>query len=315
MARRFDVLCVGLQVIDLLVTGADCGVFDRETTNVENIELLLGGDALNQAITLSALGARTGLMGAVGSDPLGDVLLNRLAAHPITVLDRRIDAKTGISVVLCRPDGERHFVLQTGHNERFCYEHIDEQAVRDAGIVSIGSCMGMKAMDVADTLRLLELAASAGATTAMDFKITRAEYDMPKVHECIRRADYLLPSKDDAATLTGEKRDPKRMAEGMRDLGARNVILKLGERGCYVAADGVEMQSLPARAAAWTPPVRATASWRPSSTASAGAGTLKPARALPMRRAPSPWSRGAQTARCAARRRCACAWRRCAEHR
>lgn len=173
--------------------------------------------------------------------PWGDVLLNRLAAHPITVLDRRIDAKTGISVVLCRPDGERHFVLQTGHNERFCYEHIDEQAVRDAGIVSIGSCMGMKAMDVADTLRLLELAASAGATTAMDFKITRAEYDMPKVHECIRRADYLLPSEDDAATLTGEKRDPKRMAEGMRDLGARNVILKLGERGCYVAADGVEM--------------------------------------------------------------------------
>lgn len=242
MARRFDVLCVGLQVIDLLVTGADRCVFDQETTNVENIELLLGGDALNQAITLSALGAKTGLMGAVGNDALGDVLMNRLAAYPIEVLNRRIDAKTGISIVLCRTDGERHFVLQTGHNERFCYEHIDEQAVRDAGVVSIGSCMGMKAMDGADTLRLLELASSAGATTAMDFKITHGDYDMPRVYECIRTADYLLPSEGDAAKLTGEKHDPKRMVEGLRDLGARNLILKLGDRGCYVAADGVEMQ-------------------------------------------------------------------------
>lgn len=241
MARRFDVLCVGLQVIDLLVTGADRGVFDRETTNVENIEILLGGDALNQAIVLSALGAKTGLMGAVGKDALGDVLMDRLATYPITVLNRRIDAKTGISIVLCRTDGERHFVLQTGHNEQFCYEHIDEQAVRDADIVSIGSCMGMKAMDGADTLRLLELASSAGAMTAMDFKITHGDYDMPKVYACIRKADYLLPSEGDVVKLTGERDDPKRMVEGMRDLGARNLILKLGDRGCYVAADGVDM--------------------------------------------------------------------------
>lgn len=242
MSRRFEVLTVGLQVIDLLVTGADAQVFERETTNVENIQLLLGGDALNQAVTLSLLGAKTALMGAVGNDSLGDVLLNRLASYPITVLNRRIDAKTGISVVLCRPDGERHFVLQTGHNEHLCYAHIDEQAVRDADILSVGSCMSLKALDGADTVRLLDLAASAGTMTAMDFKMSRTDYDMPPILESIRRADYLLPSEADAARLTGEAEDPRRMAQGMHDLGARNVILKLGGRGCYVSADGLEMQ-------------------------------------------------------------------------
>ncbi|MBQ8507109.1 MAG: carbohydrate kinase family protein [Clostridia bacterium] len=240
MAFRYDLLCVGLQVIDLLVTGADASIFERETTNVGNIQLLLGGDALNQAVTASMLGARTALMGSVGNDHLGEVLLSQLGNYPISVFDRKIDAKTGISVVLCRPDGERHFVLQTGHNEHFCYGHVDEEAVKSSAIVSIGSCMSLKGFDGEDTVRLFDLAHSAGGRTALDFKINRSEYDMPAILESIRRADYVLPSEADVAKLTGEAGDPAKMAQGMRDLGAKNIVLKLGGRGCYLSAEGIE---------------------------------------------------------------------------
>ena len=73
--KRFDVLTIGLQVIDLMIPGMDGHILDREMTLLDHAELTLGGDALNQAIVLSQLGARTALMGAAGVDRLGDVLL------------------------------------------------------------------------------------------------------------------------------------------------------------------------------------------------------------------------------------------------
>ena len=71
--KRFDVLTIGLQVIDLMIPGMDGHILDREMTLLDHAELTLGGDALNQAIVLSQLGARTALMGAAGVDRLGDV--------------------------------------------------------------------------------------------------------------------------------------------------------------------------------------------------------------------------------------------------
>lgn len=245
MGRRFDVLVVGMQVIDLLIMGASPAVFDCETFNSPDIQLLMGGDALNQAVSASMLGGKIGLMGVVGNDRLGDVLLSQLANYPLTVLDPKIESKTGISVVLCKPDGHRHFILQTGHNAHFCYKHIDEQAVRDSKIVSVGSCMALPSFDGEDTIRLLDLARSAGTVSAMDIKINRTEYDMPPILESLKHVDYLLPSEADVKTLTGEGEDPVKMVQGLHDMGVKNVILKLGDKGCYISADGVE-KAIPA---------------------------------------------------------------------
>ena len=97
--KRFDVLTIGLQVIDLMIPGMDGHILDREMTLLDHAELTLGGDALNQAIVLSQLGARTALMGAAGVDRLGDVLLQQLSRYPLSVFDRRIDVPTASCVV------------------------------------------------------------------------------------------------------------------------------------------------------------------------------------------------------------------------
>lgn len=243
--RHFDVLVVGMQVIDLLVSGVDPMVFEAETTESSNIQLLMGGDALNQSVTLSMLGGKTGLMSVVGNDRLGDVLLSQLANYPLEVIVPKIESKTGISVVLCKPDGQRHFVLQTGHNAHFSYQHIDEQAVRDAKIVSIGSCMALPAFDGADTIRLLDLARSAGTISAMDIKKNRTHYDMPPILESLRHVDYLLPSESDVKTITGVDESPEKMVQALHDMGVKNVVLKLGDKGCYVSADGLN-KAIPA---------------------------------------------------------------------
>ena len=145
--KRFDVLTIGLQVIDLMIPGMDGHILDREMTLLDHAELTLGGDALNQAIVLSQLGARTALMGAAGVDRLGDVLLQQLSRYPLSVFDRRIDVPTAICVVLIDEAHERHFLFQSGQNLALRYEDLDEAVIRDSAFVSVGGAMALPELD------------------------------------------------------------------------------------------------------------------------------------------------------------------------
>ena len=52
--------------------------------------------------------------------------------------------------------------------------------------------------------------------------------------ESLPHVDYLLPSAEEAAMLTGE-REPEKMAARLLGMGPKVVALKMGEKGCYVA--------------------------------------------------------------------------------
>ena len=238
--KKYDVVTVGLQCIDIVASPVTAGLLDRELTIADSVRLMLGGDALNQAVVLSRLGARTGLMGLAGTDRLGSVLVDQLSDEAMDVLDRRADVRTAISLVLIDESGERHFIYQPQSNEALSYEHIDEDAVKNAAFVSVGGCLSLPALDGEGTVRLLDLAHASGAKTALDFRILKREYPEDMLRSLISRADYVLPSEHEAEALTGEGRAPEVMVARLRALGATNCVIKLGAEGCYVAADGFE---------------------------------------------------------------------------
>lgn len=238
--RKYDVVTVGLQCIDIVCAPVAPGVMDREITLVDSARMMLGGDAQNQAITLASLGARVALMGVLGNDRLGDAMLELLSAFPISVLDRREDVNTAVSLVLVEPGGERHFIYQPQGNEVLAYRHIDEEAVKNAAFLSVGGCLALPGLDGAGMLRLLDLARSSGTRTALDFKLGLGLPDQAALRALLSRADYVLPSELEASALTGERDDPAEMVRRLRALGATNCVVKLGGRGCYVAAEGCE---------------------------------------------------------------------------
>lgn len=238
--KKYDVVSVGLQCIDLVCAPVSPDLMRREMTEASSVRMMLGGDALNQALTLAALGARVGLIGLVGNDRLGDVLLDRLAKVPLTVLSRRADVNTAISVVLVEPNGERHFVYQPESNNALSLEHIDTDAVRDAEFLSVGGCLLLPGLDGEGMLRLLDIARDAGARTAADFCVNGSRPDADALRALLSRIDYALPSRVEAEELVGPADSPAELAERLRGLGATNCVIKLGAEGCYVAADGFE---------------------------------------------------------------------------
>ena len=210
--RRYDVVVAGIQCIDLVLNPVADGVMGRDLTLADSAKLMLGGDALNEAIVLSTLGARTGLMGLVGNDRLGNVLLEQLSEYPMTVLDRRADVNTAISVVPVGEDGERHFVYQPESNNALSRAHLDDDAIRNAAFLSVAGCLLMPSLDGEGLCDALDLARSAGTRTALDFCVGSPVSDKAMLRELLRRADYILPSEWEAECMVGSGLAPAETA-------------------------------------------------------------------------------------------------------
>lgn len=85
MRRRM--VLIGAAIVDVLVRPAGRGVFDTGSFPAEDIRMSFGGDALNEAAVLAALGKQVTLHTVLGRDPAGDMIrgyCSRLGAELIS---------------------------------------------------------------------------------------------------------------------------------------------------------------------------------------------------------------------------------------
>jgi sugar/nucleoside kinase (ribokinase family) len=233
--RKLDVLCVGLLTANIPVRPIDRGVFDVDATPIERVEILPGGDAFNQAVILSRLGARVGLAGRVGRDHFCQVLLAAARESAVDVTTVRVgeEANTSVAILLIQEDGSRNFCTYKGANGLFSISDVDLTVLGGTRIVSIGGLFAMPAFDGGGAEALMAEAKRCGAITSADTKHDVLGIGFAGVAGMLKHTDYFLPSRDEAAHMTGE-RDVARMASALLDAGARNVLIKLGADGCYL---------------------------------------------------------------------------------
>ena len=78
--------------------------------------------------------------------------------------------------------------------------------------------------------------------TAWDFD----DVWLPKIAEVIPHLDLFMPSIDEAAKLVGlSPKDPNAVADKLFELGAKNVIVKVGKHGALICEAGKERYTLP----------------------------------------------------------------------
>ena len=210
--KRFDVLTIGLQVIDLMIPGMDGHILDREMTLLDHAELTLGGDALNQAIVLSQLGARTALMGAAGVDRLGDVLLQVLFHADIETGRGRMTIDD-IADAECKKLIFRHPFLFGGEAESW-----DELKQKEKGQKTTGEAMAGVARSLPATWRAEKIQKKAAKTgfrwESADEALDKLAEETGELREAVRDhtnideelGDVLFAAVRVASTL---ERDPE----------------------------------------------------------------------------------------------------------
>ncbi len=235
MEKKYDILCIGLVNVNLLVKPADKGIFDRDVTLVEEISSIPGGDATNEAVVMARLGNKVGLMGKVGDDDFGRIILQSLHKDGVNAENIKIDknARTSACAVLIKNDGSRNFATFRGANSVFSINDIDLSEISKARTVNIGSMFALKQLDGHGARTIFKRARESGVITAADMKADTYNIGFEGIKNVICHTDYFLPSYDEAAYLTGEK-NPERMARALLNAGAGTVVIKLGKDGCYI---------------------------------------------------------------------------------
>ena len=116
VGRRPNVAVVGSINLDLV---ARCERLPRpgETITGATFERVPGGKGANQALAAARLGATVRLGGAVGEDLFADEALALLQAGGVELGGvRRVEAPTGVALILVGEDGENEIVVAPGAN-------------------------------------------------------------------------------------------------------------------------------------------------------------------------------------------------------
>lgn len=230
-----EITCVGILCVDALGKPVDGLPEKGKLKLVESITLQIGGCAANVSISLAKIGLQASIIGRIGNDMLGKILLDTLKAEKVEVKGLKVDASvsTSASLVMISNDSERSIVHAMGANRYFCFEDIDLDIIRNSRILLVAGTFLMPGFDGSGTEKLLKFASENNVLCCMDTAWDSTDEWIKKIEGCLSYLDWFMPSFEEAGKLSG-KTDLNEMAQFFLSKGVKNVVIKLAKQGCFV---------------------------------------------------------------------------------
>ncbi|MCX7935310.1 MAG: carbohydrate kinase family protein [Planctomycetota bacterium] len=247
-----------------------------------------GGPVSNTGLSLFQLGIATSLMGKVGDDPFGEIILSLLRQRDPVLAKGMIVAKgeqSSYSVVLNIPGVDRIFLHCPGANDTFRAADIDRRRLAGSRLFHFGYPPLMKRMyekEGRECAAIFRCAKRAGLTPSLDMAkpdpaSASGQAPWPRILAAtLPDVDIFLPSIDEICYMLDRPRHDalvaqhgaafqpyldsdflREIADRLLALGSAIVALKLGDQGLYVrtTADAKRLARLgacaPAAVAAW----------------------------------------------------------------
>lgn len=235
------VICVGNAVVDIIVKNGPDRTPDGMTQFSENINMYVGGDAVNEAVSLKAMGNDVKLYTVIGDDSLGGAFLGMVESYGLSTdgILKDKEHSTTATVVTVEATGEHGcMTLRNGAAGNMRYSHeafgID---FTGADLVSVASLFWSKGQRDEDLTKLFAAAKEAGARTMADMVLDQSQMSLEDIAGAMEYIDYLVPSYHEASYFTG-KNSPEEIAGEFHKRGVKNVVLKMGAEGVFASSEG-----------------------------------------------------------------------------
>nr|WP_314464708.1 carbohydrate kinase family protein [uncultured Clostridium sp.] len=230
---------------------------------MDGVNISTGGAVANTGLALKLMGIDVSLMGKIGEDAFGSLVLNCLEKYEAT--DGMIiseDSDTSYSVVLAVPGIDRIFLHNPGANYTFSYEDLDISVIGESSLFHFGYPTLMKKMyqnQGAELIRILkkvkemEVAVSLDmAAVDPDSEAGQEEWDRT-LTAILPYVDFFVPSVEELCYMLDKRRyeswqreangrditeivsicDIKPLGQKVIELGAKIVLIKCGAAGIY----------------------------------------------------------------------------------
>lgn len=231
---------------------------------MKDVNISTGGAVANTGLALKVLGADAELMGKVGDDEFGRIVLGRLrgcgAEGGMLVSE---DSSTSYSVVIAPPGTDRIFLHNPGANDTFRAKDLDFEKIAQADFFHFGYPPIMRHMyenegeELAGIFRRVK---EAGLTTSLDMAAVDPDSDAGKadwgkiLEKVLPYVDYFVPSAEelcfmadrpryeewmtraaggDVTSVISVEEDIRPLAKRVLDMGASSLLIKCGAPGMY----------------------------------------------------------------------------------
>jgi ribokinase len=235
MAKR--IVVVGSINLDLVAATPHIPL-PGQTVSGLNFQTFPGGKGANQAVAAARLGGRVSMIGKLGSDDFAKQLKRSLEEAGVeTDAIGNAAEPSGVALITTDADGENAITVVAGANGLLSPADLEANLdlIRSAGILLAQLEIPLETVEC-----LAGIAVKAGIPLMLDPAPAR-----PLPACLLRCVEWLTPNETELwpqLEQSARQLSPEVLEEAAGQLlvrGSRNVILKLGERGCYLAlADG-----------------------------------------------------------------------------
>jgi ribokinase len=203
-----------------------------ETVSGRGYLAVPGGKGLNQAATAARVGASVVMVGCVGDDPSGRLLLQVLSDEGILASTVRTLAGTpsGTALITVAAGGANTIVVAAGANAELSVGDVD----RARGVFAAAAvALAQLEVPLPSVEAAFAIARSCGVVTVLN----PAPAPGPLPPDLLSLVDVLVPNETEALAISGQG-TPEEAASWLAGHGCRAVVVTLGERGALLAQPG-----------------------------------------------------------------------------
>jgi len=228
----FDVSVIGELNLDLILYGLPQELVLEHEHLAKDLSITLGSSSAIFAHNLALLGSKVGFSSCIGSDPFGEICLQRLGESGVDLSRvRRLKGKTTGLTVLLPQRKQRYILTYPGTMYEMSERELELNYVFNAKHLHVSSYFLHKALKP-QLVEIFRKAKEAGLTTSLDTNDDPDNRWAEDIQLLLRYVDILLPNESEACKLA-QVDEVERAAE----LLAQRVpvlVVKRGSQGAMV---------------------------------------------------------------------------------
>ena len=233
MEKQFDIICIGMALVDSIIKGFDPEPISASGFRAASGTLNVGGEAVNEAVAASKLGMRTAILCSLGKDPAGNMIVMNLKDNgaDTSFVIRDGEHSTPVTTMFVNEDGTRKSITNRAHRYNFHPERYIDTILKARAII-LGSLFRAPFDDPVIIEKVINSARNAGVLVFADTKLPNfIKLSLDDVKDALKELDFITPNEDEARYFT-QKEAPEEMADVFLGYGVKNVVIKLGSKGC-----------------------------------------------------------------------------------
>jgi sugar/nucleoside kinase (ribokinase family) len=225
----FDVSVIGELNLDLILYGLPPELTLEREHLAKHLSITLGSSSAIFGHNLASLGNRVGFSSSIGSDPLGEICVQRLSESGVdTSRVRRMPGKTtGLTVILPRSN-QRYILTYPGTMFEMSEKDLDLNYVFSGKHLHVSSYFLQRRLQTS-LPDIFRKAKEAGLTTSLDTNDDPEDQWTSDVQSLLKYTDILLPNEREACKLA-KVDDVDRAAEVLSQ-EVPVIVIKRGTQG------------------------------------------------------------------------------------